>query len=106
MSAITGPVRCRLFLTPGRLYMTEVAERAHGSWTQPPQALNWSGVIGASLPAKSTVLLVIAEMPPPLPIGLYEILTPLAASYFSCQAATRGATNDEPAPFSSPAFDF
>ena len=51
--------------------MTDVAESAHGIWTQPLQAVNWSGVSGASLAPKSTVRAVIAAMPPPEPIGLY-----------------------------------
>src|SRR4051794_256163 len=42
-------------------------------------------------------------MPPPLPIGLYVIFTPLAASYFCCQAATNGAGKVAPAPFNSSA---
>jgi hypothetical protein len=33
-------------------------------------AVNWSGVSGASLAPKSTWRFVIAEIPPPLPIGL------------------------------------
>src|SRR4029453_13155953 len=98
-----GPVMWRLFGRPGRLYMTDVAESAHGSSTQPPHELNWSGVIGASLAPKSTVLFEIAEIPPPLRFGLYEIFTPLAASYFCCQAAINGAGKVAPAPFSSPA---
>ena len=51
--------------------MTDVAESAHGIWTQPLHAVNWSGVSGASLAPKSTVRCVIAAMPPPEPIGLY-----------------------------------
>src|SRR5438034_11518127 len=105
MPARIGPVTCRLFGRPGRLYMTAVAESAHGSSTQPPHELNWSGVIGASLAPKSTVLFEIAEIPPPLPIGLYEIFTPFAASYFCCQAAINGAGNVAPAPLSSSALD-
>ena len=50
--------------------MTDVADSAHGIWTQPLQAANWSGVSGASLAPKSTVRAVIAAMPPPEPIGL------------------------------------
>jgi hypothetical protein len=48
----------------------DVAENAHGIWTQPLQALNWSFVIGASLAPKSTDLAEMAAMPPPLPIPL------------------------------------
>ena len=51
--------------------MIEVADRAHGICRQPLQALNWSGVSGASLAPKSTVRAVIAATPPPEPIGLY-----------------------------------
>src|SRR5262245_51405456 len=105
MPARIGSVMCRLFGRPGRLYMIDVAERAHGSSTQPPHVLNWSGVIGASLAPKSTVLFEIAEIPPPLPIGLYEIFTPLAASYLVCQAAMSGAGNVAPAPLSSSALE-
>jgi hypothetical protein len=47
----------------------EVAESAHGIWTQPLQAANWSGVRGASLAPKSTVRFVIALIPPPEPMG-------------------------------------
>ena len=46
------------------------AESAHGIWTQPLHALNWSGVSGASLAPKSTVRFEIAWIPPPEPIGL------------------------------------
>ena len=45
----------------------DVAENAQGIWTQPWQALNWSGLIGASLAPKSTVRAVICEIPAPLP---------------------------------------
>ena len=51
-----------------------MAENAHGIWTQPLQAVNWSGVSGASLAPKSTVRAEIAAMPPPLPIPLYAIV--------------------------------
>ena len=56
---------------PGTLYGIAVPASAHGIWTQPLQALNWSGVSGASEAPKSTVRFVIAWMPPPEPIGLY-----------------------------------
>jgi hypothetical protein len=46
-----------------------VAESAHGIWTQPLHAVNWSGDIGASEAPKSTVRAVIAAIPPPDPIG-------------------------------------
>ena len=51
--------------------MTAVAESAHGIWTQPLQAVNWSADIGASLAPKSTVRAVIAAMPAPEPTPLY-----------------------------------
>ena len=35
--------------------MIDVDDSAHGIWTQPLQASNWSGVSGASLAPKSTV---------------------------------------------------
>ena len=41
--------------------MTAVAESAHGIWTQPLQAVNWSDVSGASLAPKSTVRAVIGR---------------------------------------------
>ena len=44
---------------------------AHGIWTQPLQAVNWSAVSGASEAPKSTVRFVIAGMPPPEPIAEY-----------------------------------
>ena len=50
--------------------MIDVAESAHGIWTQPLHALNWSGVSGASEAPKSTWRAVIASMPAPEPIGL------------------------------------
>ena len=49
--------------------MTAFAPSTHGIWTQSPQAVNWSVESGASLAPKSTVLFVIAWMPPPEPIG-------------------------------------
>ena len=51
------------------LYGIAVPASAHGIWTQPLQALNWSVVSGASEAPKSTVRFVIAWMPPPEPIG-------------------------------------
>ena len=69
MLASTGPVILRWAGAPLRLYMNAVAPSAHGIWTQSPHALNWSGVSGASLAPKSTVLFVIAWMPPPEPMG-------------------------------------
>ena len=56
---------------PGTLYGIAVAASAHGIWTQPLQAVNWSGVSGASEAPKSTVRLVIAVMPAPEPTPLY-----------------------------------
>ena len=47
---------------------------AHGIWTQPLQAENWSGVSGASEAPKSTCRFVIAVMPAPEPVGLYWIV--------------------------------
>ncbi len=38
--ASVGPSMCRRFLTPGRLYITEVAASAHGICTQPLHAVN------------------------------------------------------------------
>ena len=81
----------------------DVAESAHGIWAQPLQALNWSGVSGASLAPKSTVRFVMALIPPPEPIGPYVTLTPYAASTFGIQADTSGATNELPAPVSEAA---
>ena len=57
--------------------MIEVADSAHGIWTQPLQALNWSGDSGASLAPKSTWRAVIAAMPAPEPTGLYAIFVPV-----------------------------
>ena len=51
--------------------MTDVAARAHGIWTQPLHAVNWSGESGASLAPKSTVRPVMALMPPLEPMALY-----------------------------------
>src|SRR5256886_17199207 len=69
--ASVGPFMCKRFLTPGRLYITEVAASAQGICEQPLQAVNWSGLSGASLAPKSTVRPVIALMPPLEPIALY-----------------------------------
>src|SRR5919197_4142442 len=74
-------------------YAIEVAESAHGIWTQPLHAADWSGVSGASLAPKSTVRFVIALIPPPDPIGPYVILRPSAESTFWVHTATSGATN-------------
>ncbi len=69
--ASVGPSMCRRFLTPGRLYMIAVPPSTHGICSQPLQAVNWSGVSGASLAPKSTVRDVIAATPPPEPMALY-----------------------------------
>src|SRR4051794_19260284 len=89
------------FGRPSPRYAIDVADSAHGIWTQPRHAANWSGVSGASLAPKSTVRFVIALMPPPEPIGPYVILRPSAESTLPVQAATSGATNELPAPVSS-----
>ena len=65
--ASVGPSMCSRFLTPGRLYMIDVAPSAHGICSQPLQAVNWSGDNGASLAPKSTVRAVICVMPAPEP---------------------------------------
>src|SRR3954447_8853155 len=72
----TRPLKRRRLLRPGTLYGIDVPPSAHGIWTQPLQAANWSGVSGASLAPKSTVRFVTAEIPPPDPIGPYVILIP------------------------------
>src|SRR5438445_9332687 len=69
MSASTLPLRRIRFGPPSRRYGIEVADSAHGIWTQLLQAANWSGVSGASLAPKSTVRFVICAMPPPEPMG-------------------------------------
>ena len=55
----------------GMLYGIAVPASAHGIWTQPLQALIWSGVSGASEAPKSTWRELIAEMPAPEPTALY-----------------------------------
>ena len=60
--------------------MIEVADSAHGIWTQPLHAAAWSGESGASLAPKSTWRAVIAAMPAPEPTGLYAIWTPVFAA--------------------------
>ena len=59
------------FLTPGRLYITDVAASAQGICAQPLHAVNWSGLSGASLAPKSTVRPVMELMPPLEPMALY-----------------------------------
>ena len=66
MPARILPVRL-IFLTPGMLKPSPVAERAQGIWTQPLQAAACSGVSGASEAPKSTVRAVIWAMPVPEP---------------------------------------
>src|SRR5215510_11020802 len=84
--------------TPGRLYAIEVADSAHGIWTQPLQAVNWSGDSGASDAPKSTVRAVTAEMPPPEPIGEYVSPIPNADPSCGIHCETSGNTNELPAP--------
>src|SRR4029077_13534313 len=67
MPARTGPVSLRPQPTPVTWYGIDVAENAHGIWTQPLQAVAWSGVSGASLAPKSTVRAVICWMPAGVP---------------------------------------
>ena len=88
------------------LYGIDVAESAHGIWTQPLHAANWSGESGASLAPKSTVRFVICEMPPPLPIGPYVTLMPRAPSTFGTQACTSFETKVLPAPVKLPPVAF
>src|SRR5437773_12526428 len=78
--------------------MTEVADSAHGICTHPLQALNWSGVSGASLAPKSTVRLATAEIPPPEPIPLYCSSYPNADPTAGIHCDTSGCTNVLPAP--------
>ena len=61
-------------LTHDVAYESVVAESAHGMSRQPLHAFAWSGVSGASEAPKSTVRAVIAAMPAPEPVGLYETL--------------------------------
>src|SRR3954447_709774 len=96
--ARVAPSMCSRFLTPGRLYITDVAASAHGIWTQPLQAENWSGDSGASLAPKSTVRPVIALIPPLEPIALYCSVTPSAGPTALVQVRTSGDTNVLPAP--------
>src|SRR5215213_7066837 len=98
MSASTGPVIFRLFLIPGRLYGTDVAESAHGICTTPLAALAWSGVSGASLAPKSTVRALIDAMPPPEPIGEYATCTPDFELQSLTHSAISGAGKVAPAP--------
>src|SRR3954447_13746837 len=70
MFASTGPVSFRWFGRPLPLYATAVAESAHGIWTQPLQAVAWSGVSGASDAPKSTLRPLMALIPAPEPTGL------------------------------------
>src|SRR5438445_11234934 len=78
MSASTLPFSRIRLGPPSSLYGIDVAESAHGIWTQPLHAASWSGERGASLAPKSTVRLGICEMPPPLPIRPCVTLTPSA----------------------------
>src|SRR5947209_16809188 len=100
MSASTLPFSRIRLGPPSSLYGIDVAESAHGIWTQPLHAANWSGESGASLAPKSTVRFVIAAMPPPLPIGLYVTLSPVFDSKSACHCETSGKTNVLPAPTS------
>ena len=74
-----------------------MAEKAHGIWTQPLQAANWSGVIGASLAPKSTVRPVIAAMPAPLPTAA---VVDVGGAVVGRPLRDSGATNVLPAPLS------
>src|SRR5215813_795359 len=78
--------------------MIDVADSAHGIWTQPLQALNWSGDRGASLAPKSTVRLVTAVIPAPEPTPLYWRLIPYADPTGLIHCETRGCTKVLPAP--------
>src|SRR5215467_14390470 len=98
MPASTLPDRFS-FLTPGMLKPRPVAERAHGIWTQPLQALDCSGVSGASEAPKSTVRAVICAIPVPEPTAEYLTLVPPLDSYPWVQLAISGAIRVEPAPF-------
>ena len=68
---VAGETQVNLGGAPGTLYGIAVPASAHGIWTQPLQAVNWSEVSGASEAPKSTVRAVIAEMPAPEPTALY-----------------------------------
>jgi hypothetical protein len=72
------------------LYITDVAASAHGICAHPLQAVNWSGLSGASLAPKSTVRPVIALMPPLDPIGLYWSSSPSALATAEVQVETSG----------------
>src|SRR4029450_7735192 len=100
MSAITGPVSLRPRPTVLASYERVVADKAHGTWTQPLHAVAWSGLSGASDAPKSTVRAVIAWMPPPEPIGLYDTSSPRSPSG-GIHAWTSGSTSDDPAPLSA-----
>ena len=65
------PSRLRCVGAPRTLYAIDVADSAHGICVQSPQAVNWSGVSGASDAPKSTCLLVMAAIPAPEPTALY-----------------------------------
>src|ERR1700750_1392208 len=97
MPASTLPVRFSFF-TPGTLNPTPVAERAQGTWTQPLQAADCSGVSGASEAPKSTVRAVIWAMPVPEPTAEYLTGMPSLISKLLIQLAISGATRVEPAP--------
>src|SRR5438552_8258050 len=98
MSASTLPFSRIRLGPPSSLYGIDVAESAHGIWTQPLHAANWSGVSGASEAPKSTVRLLIALIPPPEPIGPYVTLMPRSLSTFGIHAWTSFETNELPAP--------
>ena len=59
--------------------MIDVADSAHGIWTQPLHACSWSGESGASLAPKSTWRAMTAAMPAPEPTGAYAICVPVFA---------------------------
>src|SRR4051795_13160026 len=99
MPASTLPDRFS-FLTPGMLNPTPVAERAHGTWTQPLQAAACSGVSGASEAPKSTVRAVIWAMPVPEPTAEYLTGMPSLISKLLIQLFISGKTSVEPAPVS------
>src|SRR6476469_6838554 len=99
MSATTGPVSFRPRPRVLASYERVVADSAHGTWTQPLQAAAWSGLSGASDAPKSTVRAVIAWMPPPEPIGLYDTSSPRSPRG-GIHAWTSGSTSDDPAPLS------
>src|SRR5512132_4418433 len=100
MPAITGPVSFRPRPRVLASYERVVADSAHGTWTQPLHAAAWSGLSGASDAPKSTVRAVIAWMPPPEPIGLYDTSRRRSARG-GIQAWMSGSTSDDPAPLSA-----